>query len=137
MDKLFIDVNIVLDVALARTPHFIAAQKLLSHIEKGKAQGYISALSCAIIYYFIEKELGHKKALEYIADLMELLHVVEVNHKVLEQSLKTGLIDFEDSIQAICAQNCAAKHIITRDKRGYRDFAVDSLTPAEYIASFL
>jgi len=136
MPSLFIDVNIVLDIALGREPHFLPAQKLFSHIENGKIHGFISALSCAIIYYFIEKETNHKKAVAYIEDLLSLLSVVEVNKKVLEKALQAGLPDFEDSIQAACAASCGADYIITRDLRDYKNFMIKSITPSEYLATF-
>jgi predicted nucleic acid-binding protein len=137
MHKLFIDVNIVLDIALMREPHFLPAQKLFSRIESNKASGFISALSCAIVYYFIEKEIGHRKAVVYIEDLLKLLHVVEVNKNILEKALSAGLPDFEDSIQAACAAGCGADYVVTRNLRDYKNSPVLPITPAEYLASFV
>lgn len=88
MHKLFININVILDVALAREPHLISSQKILSHIEKKKAFGYLSAISCTTIYYLIQKEDSRKSALNYTRDLLKLLSVVEVNKKTLERGLE-------------------------------------------------
>jgi predicted nucleic acid-binding protein len=109
MHKLFIDINVILDVALARELHLKSSQKILSHIERKKAAGYISAISCTTIYYLIQKESDPtKKALNYTRDILELLSVVEVNKKALERGFELETKDFEDSIQMACAEICQA-----------------------------
>ena len=39
MHRLLIDINVVLDVVLVRVPHSKSSEKILSYIEKGKAEG--------------------------------------------------------------------------------------------------
>lgn len=136
MHKLFIDINVILDVALAREPHFKSSQKILSYIERKKAIGYISAISCATIYYLIQKESNPKKALSYTRDLLGLLSVVEVNKQTLEREFELEAKDLEDGIQMACAEICQAKYIITRDPMDYKDSPIPALSPAEYLATF-
>lgn len=136
MHKLFIDINVILDVVLARLPHFSASQKVLSYIEKGKASGHISALSCAIVYYLLQKETNHKKAVAYIRDLLKLFIVVEVNKKVLTRAFEIELTDFEDSIQIACAEKCKADYIITRNFGDFKKSGIFFISPAEYLATF-
>lgn len=136
MHKLFIDINVILDIALAREPHFKSSQKILSHIERKKAIGYISAISCATIYYLIQKESNPKRALSYTRDLLGLLSVVEVNKKTLERGFELETKDLEDGIQMACAEICQANYIITRDSMDYKDSPIPALSPAEYLATF-
>jgi len=136
MHKLFIDINVILDAALAREPHLKSSQKILSHIERKKAIGYISAISCATIYYLIQKESDSKKALNYIRDLFELLSVVEVNKKTLERGFELEVKDFEDGIQMACAETCQANYIITRNSMDYKKSPIPALPPVEYLATF-
>lgn len=137
MHRLFIDVNVILDAALARDPYFEASQKLFSFVEKGKGIGYISAVSCAIVYYLVQKETNHKKAVAYIHDLLKLFSVVEVDRKVLECALGIELPDFEDSIQVACAQKCKADYIITRNFTDYKKSSFPFITPAEYLVTYI
>lgn len=136
MHKLFIDINVVLDVALARQPHFNPSQKILSYIEIGKASGYISAISCATIYYLVKKEIDSKKAASFIRNLLELLAVVEVNKKTIEAAFEQEAKDFEDNIQIACAQACRANYIITRNAADYKNSSVSAISPSEYLAAF-
>ena len=137
MRKLFIDINMILDVALARESHLKSSQKILSKIEKKKVVGYISAISCATIYYFIQKEGSHRKALSYIRDLLELLSVVEVNKKTFERAFELEAKDFEDNIQMACAEVCQADYIITRDPVDYKNSPIPVMSPAEYLATLI
>ncbi len=136
MHKLFIDINVILDVALAREPHLKPSQKILSHIENKKAVGYISAISCSTIYYLIQKETNLKKAFSYTRDLLELLSVVEVNKKTLERGFEIEAKDLEDGIQMACAETCQANYIITRDPMDYKSSPIPAISPAEYLATF-
>ncbi|MFH1798681.1 MAG: PIN domain-containing protein [Candidatus Omnitrophota bacterium] len=136
MHRLFIDINVILDVALARLPHFSASQKMLSYVEKGKASGHISALSCAIVYYLVQKETNHKKAVAYIRDILRLFTVVEVNKRVLIRAFEIELADFEDSIQIACAENCEADYIITRNFDDFKKSGSVFISPTEYLATF-
>ncbi|MBI4707824.1 MAG: PIN domain-containing protein [Candidatus Omnitrophica bacterium] len=136
MHKLFIDINVILDVALAREPHLKSSQKILSHIERKKAIGYISAISCTTIYYLIQKESNPKRALSYTRDLLGLLSVVEVNKKTLERGFELEAKDLEDGIQMACAETCQANYIITRNPMDYKNSPIPVLSPAEYLATF-
>lgn len=136
MHKLLIDINVILDVALAREPHLVSSQNILSYIERKKTLGYISAISCSTIYYLIQKEDNRKKALSYIQDLLKLLSVVEVNKKTLERGLELEAEDFEDNIQIACAETCQANYIITRNPDDYKNSPVPTISPAEYLATF-
>ena len=136
MHKVFIDINVILDVALAREPYLKSSQKILSYLERKKAIGYLSALSCNTIYYLIQKETDRKRALSYIRDLLELLSVVEVNKRTLERGLELETKDFEDSIQMACAEASRAEYIITRNPVDYKKSPVPAISPAEYLATF-
>src|SRR3990167_6664388 len=137
MDKLFVDINVILDVALAREPHLKSSQRILSLMERKKIGGYISAISCATIYYLIQKGSDRKTAVAYIRNLLELLSVVEVDKKTLERGLELETKDFEDGIQIVCAQACHADYIITRDASHYKNSPIPAVSPAEYLATVI
>ncbi len=137
MNKLFIDINVLLDVLLNREPHYKASQRILVLIESKKAIGYVSAVSFPTIHYLLQKEGFKKEALAYIKSLMKLLLVVEVDRETLEKSLMIESKDFEDCIQMACAEACQAKYIITRDATDFKNSPVPVISPAEYIATFV
>ena len=101
-----------------------------------KAAGFLSALSCPIIYYLVRKDIGSRKGADFIRDLLRLVSVVEVNRAVLEKGLALETHDFEDGIQIACAESCHADYMITRDPSGYKKISIPVLSPAEYLATF-
>ena len=42
--------------------------------------------------------------------------------------------DFEDAVQAACAEKAEADYLVTRDKKGFRRSPVKTVTPAELLA---
>ena len=136
MHKLLIDVNVPLDVILARDPHAAASENILVYLENKKAKGYLSAASFPILYYLIRKSFGHQKTMEHMKTLLKFLHVVEINKSILEISLYVKISDFEDGIQVACAQHCGADFIITRDLESYKHSSFPFMTPAKYLATY-
>ena len=134
--KLFIDINVVLDVAGEREPHWESSQKVLSLIEKKKAAGFISAASYPTLFYLLSREIGPVDTRDFLGVLMELLSIVAVNRALLEKAMSVETDDFEDAIQMAGAKACRADFIVTRDLRGYRRSPVKVLTPSEYLATF-
>ena len=134
--KLLIDINVILDVALLRQPHYQASQQVLSLVDLKKAHGFFSAISCATVYYLLKRELTADEAAEYVRVLLRLLSTVEVNGRILDRALAIQVNDFEDAIQAVCAERCKADYILTRDVRGYRSSSVRAITPDAYLATF-
>jgi len=134
MAKLFIDVNVILDIPFQRSPHRIESQTILSLVESGTVKGYTSALACATVYYLVKKAMGGRLALSFVKDLLQVLDIVEVNRSVLDRALELGGADFEDNIQMACAQKVSADYIITRDPKDYRHSTVPVLSPVQYLS---
>ena len=137
MHRLFIDTNIVLDVAVERGPHKKASQAILSFIENKKAHGFISAVSFPTLYYLMKQEIGPGDAREFLTVLSNLLAIVTVDKTVLHRAMMLEVSDYEDAIQMASAEACHADFIVTRDANGYKKSPVRPITPSEYLATFL
>lgn len=135
MHKLLLDVNVILDVAMERRPHHEASKKILVVIETKKAVGFLSAISCPILFYLLERELGSKDTKAYLQTILELFSIVSVDEEVLRRALDFEAEDFEDNIQIASAEKIKANFIITRDATGYKDSIIPAITPAEYLTS--
>ncbi len=126
----------ILDVAGEREPHRESSQKILSGIESKKAHGFVSAISYPILYYLLQRDIGHGDAREFLIVLSELMSVVPVDKKVLERAMRVETEDYEDAIQIASAEACRADFIVTRDAQGYKRSLVKAIAPAEYLATF-
>lgn len=70
-----------------------------------------------------------------IIQLLEVLHVATVDHKVMLEALSLNWNDFEDSVQAAAALQSKATHIITRNPRDFSTLVIPVLTPEEFLRS--
>ena len=66
MIEILLDTNIILDIALKRTPFFNKSSELFKIIEEKKIIAYINATTITDIYYISRKEKNHKTAIEFI-----------------------------------------------------------------------
>jgi predicted nucleic acid-binding protein len=133
--KLLLDTNIVLDVLAKREPFWHASARVMAYVNGRKVQGLIAAHTLTTIYYLLSKHLNRKKARSAIIQLLEVLHVATVDHKVILEALSLNWNDFEDSVQAAAALQSNATHIITRNPRDFSSLVIPVLTPEEFLRS--
>ena len=136
MHKLFLDNDVILDVACARQAYFLFSQKILIAVEQKRAVGFLSAVSFPILYYLIRKVSGHNDGVKFLHGLMRLMQIIEVDKATIERALQINLKDFEDSLQAACAESCSADFIITRNIKDFKASPITPISPEEYLASF-
>jgi predicted nucleic acid-binding protein len=132
MDKLFVDINIVLDVVLDREIDGASAS-VMNLIDEGRAKGFLSAASCPTIYYLVNKYLDQHKAQQVVKDILAIFHISIINDKVLNMALKEKGPDFEDNIQMVSAKSVKADFIITRNLSHYKHSSVKAVSPLEYL----
>lgn len=100
MKRVLIDSNILLDIALNRTPYSKEAFDILTLIHKNKVQGYVSALTISHLHYIVQKNLSREKAMEFVKDMLAIFEIACVDKQVLLNAVASGFVDFEDAIQA-------------------------------------
>jgi predicted nucleic acid-binding protein len=132
-DKLFIDSDIILDIALNRQPHFHSSALIVSSIEIKLFDGYTSSVIVSNIYYIIRKIESHKRAIDFISKLRLLIKVLPVDDEVIKKSLESNFKDFEDAIQYYTALSNHINYIITRNVRHYTRSEIHVHTPEQYI----
>ncbi|MDP2110335.1 MAG: PIN domain-containing protein [Thiobacillus sp.] len=132
--RLFIDINVVLDVLAQREPWFDDSARLLAHIEQGSASGHIAAHTLTTLHDLLARHPGQQKTAAVLIDLTTLLRVEPVDNLVLQQALALGWRDFEDAVQAVTAAQCQADYLVTRNPRDFRQSLVPVVTPSEFLA---
>lgn len=132
--KLLVDINVILDVVLARQPWAGDAASLLTAVDTGRAEGFVTGHSITTIYYIAAKAQGRHAAATAVTDLLRILRVVPVEAADFHQALVLGLTDFEDAVQTAAALKVGADYLVTRNVRDFRGAPVDTRTPAEVLA---
>ena len=133
MQKLLLDVNIILDVAFDREPHTEASKKVLGLVEAKRAAGYLSAVSYPILHYFLKKDLGRHEAMNFLSEFLRLFRTAAVDEAVIADAMMREDGDFEDNIQIVCAEKIKADYIVTRNTVHFKKSEIQALTPAEYL----
>lgn len=132
--RLLLDTNVILDVLGKRKPWVNESAAVLSLIETGNAEGFVAAHTITTIHYLLAKHLGREKAAAALLDVLNLLRVVPVDHETILKALSLGWTDFEDAVQAVCALQIAADHLVTRDPKPFQVISLSSVTPGELLA---
>lgn len=132
--RLFFDLNVILDVLGRREPWFEHSAAILSLVEEGAAKGFVAAHSVTTLDYLLAKHQGRERATTALVELLGLVRAASVDHDVLLKALSLGWTDFEDAVQAICALDLNADHLITRDPEDFPNLSISVVTPSELLA---
>ncbi len=129
MKRLMLDVNVVLDVLLARQPHVLASSRIWAAVEGGFARGFIPAHGVTTIYYLLERDLGGRLARRVVERMLQVVKVAPVDDNVIREALSRGGKDFEDVVCAVAAEVSKCDFIVTRDARGFPRSGIPAVDP--------
>lgn len=134
MMRVLFDVNVVLDVLADREPFVEPSSAALSLAETGDITGVIAAHTVTTLHYLLERELGQARSRRVLTELLSFLEVEAVDGDRIRHALGMAWQDFEDAVQAACAESSKADFVVTRDMTGFRKSAVRPISPAELVA---
>ncbi len=134
--KVFIDTDVVLDVALAREPFFIASKMILAMAENNIIIGNLSSNCIANIYYILRKSGGDINARKFILNIVKYVTVITIDHQNVLEALKSKFSDFEDALQHYSAIENQCEYIITRNIEDYKNSKIKVLLPEEFIRMY-
>jgi predicted nucleic acid-binding protein len=132
-ERVFFDLNIILDVLQIRQPFYEDSARLLAYAEKGQIQGWIAAHSVTTLFYLISKDQSADQARVVLTRLLQFLHIAAVDQSVIEQSLNLPYRDFEDAVQAMAAVQIKAAYLVTRNIKDYQPALLPVIQPADLL----
>ena len=131
--KIFIDTDVILDIAFERKPFFYDSQKILSLVEKNYFIGFTSSLILANCYYIISSNKNKNIAQKTISKLRSILTVLPFTDKEIGESLNSNMKNFEDGIQYFIAVNNGLDTIITRNIQDYKNVDINVFMPNDFL----
>ena len=132
--KLLVDTNVVLDLAQRRPGFAEAAAGVFAAIEDRRATGFVAGHTLTTAFYVIRRTEGTQSAALAIGNLLRILEVVPVERGDLLQALAFQWRDFEDAVQAVCAEKAGVDAIVTRDLADFRDSRIPVISPVGALA---
>jgi predicted nucleic acid-binding protein len=131
--KVLLDTNVVLDIALNRSPFVEHAALLWRLAEQKEIIGCLSNTGITDIFYIINKHAGREKARGFVADILDTFRLVDIDKEGFRQALAENMADFEDAVQYVIRTRNGCDMLVTRNKADYGGRA-EVLDPAEAIA---
>lgn len=133
MQKVFLDVNIVIDFLGERDNFYKPAAKVLTLADKKKIKVYTSATSISTTYYLLAKYENTKIALEKIRRFKMLSSIAIMDDEVIEKAMNSDFKDFEDAMQyySAIASNCDL--IITRNEKAFKNALIPVMNAESYL----
>jgi predicted nucleic acid-binding protein len=129
------DINVILDIFLAREPFYTPAAQIFAMIEARHLKGFLCANSFPTLFYILAKELKRDKAMRVLEKVRIVFRVAAVDEKVIDLSLASDFKDFEDAVQCYSAVNARVDCLITRNKTDYTSDILSVMTPEEFLAA--
>lgn len=132
--RVFLDVNVPLDVLTRREPWYRDSAAVLSLLETDEVGGLIAAQSITTLFYLAAKKLGKPRAMTALVDLLSLLTVVALDEAMILKAIALEWSDFEDALQAVSAVHSKADYLVTRNTGDFESPSIPAVTPKELLA---
>lgn len=130
--RALLDTNIVIDALTGRQPFYEDASVIFDLAGSEYFKACLTANIVTDIYYLLHKTFGEQAIRKHLLNLFELFDILPVYGTDCKQALNSPIADFEDALQAVCAERSGIDYIITRDVKFIQECSI-ALTPALFI----
>ena len=118
--RIFLDANILVALLNKEYPVFSYAARIVSLTDNERIKIFTSPICLAIAFYFAEKKVGSKNALQKIHILSSKIEIANTgSNEVLQAIANKKILDFEDGLEYYAALNKKCNYIITEDIDDY------------------
>ncbi len=135
--KIFLDTNVILDFYDSERGHYQPAAIIFDLAYRGEVELSVCGLSFVNAFFLLRSKYDKTLLYEKMRALFKLCHVTPVDALIIENALSEERQDFEDTVQFFSSQSIDADMILTRDKKGFNDFNIPHLSPADFLDKYL
>ena len=137
MKKLFIDINIIIDLLSRREPFYDESANLFSLADQKIIELNISALTIANTSYTLLRQTNSKKAKEILRKLKLIVTILPLDDKIISVALNDDSFnDFEDGLQYFTAIENNQDFIITRNLKDFKASKLPVMTARQFLEIF-
>ena len=134
--RVFVNSDVILDVALAREPFVEYSSLVLALLEQRRCVGVISSNLVTNVYYVLRKLSSSQQARAFLQDLLQIIEITPVSHNVVLEALASEFSDLEDGIQYFAAIEARCDCIVTRNGGDYANSVIPVYSPKEFMVLF-
>ena len=132
--NVMIDLNVLLDVLLARAPWLADSRAIWEAHDQGMIFGHIAAHALTNLFYMSRRIIGVDQAREAVRLCLQTFQIAPVGRLELELADHLAGNDIEDSLVVACAIHGNLDAIVTRDLQGFANSPLPILTPTDLLA---
>jgi len=137
--RLFLDTNIIVDLLDIRRSNSAFSLKVLEVAVFNNFEIAISEDILTTVYYVTKKEIARKKLLSFFEMIDDEFNVLNFKKGVVKKAIKlcqkNGKLDFEDVLQAVCAEKNNCDMIITNDKK-FPQLKIPVMTTKDFLKEY-
>jgi predicted nucleic acid-binding protein len=115
--KITVDLNVLLDVAQNRLPHYHASEEVLHRARAGEYEAVLPGHAITSLHYILEKWSNTLLANQTIDGLLADFIVHSSDKASFQRARQLQLKDFEDGVVASVADATGSDYIVTRTCR--------------------
>jgi predicted nucleic acid-binding protein len=134
--RVFLDTNIILDALTQRQPHAVDSQAVLDRCSAKGHEVFIAVHGLATAFYILESMSDAAMARQALADFLLHADVAAITDNDVRRAFTLGFTDFEDALQVVAAEACAANCIVTRNVPDFAKSPTPALMPAEFLSRY-
>ncbi len=135
--KITVDLNVLLDVAQNRLPHYHASEEVLHRARSGEYLAVLPGHAITALHYIIEKWSGTDLANQTIDGLLADFVIHPSDKTNFQRARQLPLGDFEDALVASVAEATGSDYIVTRNVPDFAGSPVPALTPTEFLEAII
>jgi len=133
--KLFLDTNILLDMALNRNNNHEAADNIIQSCVTKKHDGFITSHSICDFFYILRKDFSTELRMNWVTFLVNTFTILVEDKEAFLNCLKAEHFDdLEDQLQMECAASAEVDYIITENKKDFEFAKVPVISSREFAA---
>ena len=131
--KVTVDLNVLLDVAQNRLPHFHASEEVVHPIRRGEFAAVLPGHALTTLHYIIEKYAGTPLANQTLDGLLADFSIHQVDKANFQRARSLSMGDFEDAVVAVTAEATGSDFIVTRNVPDFVGSPVPAVTPIDFL----
>jgi predicted nucleic acid-binding protein len=130
-----LDINVLLDHYLSRSPWSNEAGAILRACQTGMFHALVAAHTITTLNHIVEAKINKQAALAAVDECLRLFDIVGVDGDTLRLGRGFAGKDYEDDVQIAAAVEGAAGTIVTRDSGGgFTHSPIPIESPADFVA---
>ena len=131
--KVTVDLNVLLDVAQNRLPHYHASEEVVHRVRRGEFAAVLPGHALTTLHYILEKYSGTALANQTLDGLLADFAIHPVDKANFQRARQLPLSDFDDAVVAVTAEATRSDFIVTRNVADFVGSSVPAITPIEFL----